>query len=133
MTGHFPLCTTELLDVPFTTLTLLRDPVERTLSYLRHHRAMTPSEGERPLEEIYADPVRFELLHNHMVKMLSLTPVGDERRRAQPHRVHAGPARAVPSDASREIDVVGFQEDFEQFCDEARARDSVGSSVRPSS
>jgi len=52
VTGHFPLCTTELLDAPFTTLTLLRDPVERTLSYLRHHREMTPSEGERPLEEM---------------------------------------------------------------------------------
>jgi len=38
VTGHFPLCTTELLDAEFTTLTVLRDPVERTLSYLRHHR-----------------------------------------------------------------------------------------------
>src|SRR5262249_27089146 len=38
VTGHFPLCTVELLDAPFVTLTLLRDPVERTLSQLRHHR-----------------------------------------------------------------------------------------------
>ena len=38
VTGHFPLCTTELLGGAFTTFTVLRDPVERTLSYLRHHR-----------------------------------------------------------------------------------------------
>src|SRR5690606_24333717 len=32
VTGHFPLCTTELLGVPFSTITVLREPVERTLS-----------------------------------------------------------------------------------------------------
>lgn len=121
VTGHFPLCTTELLDAPFTTLTLLRDPVERTLSYLRHHRAMTPSEGERPLEEIYADPVRFELVHNHMVKMLSLTrsEMSDgalSRVDFTPDRLEAAKRRL------REIDVVGFQEDFEQFCARLRAQ-----------
>ena len=31
ITGHFPLCTTEVLEVPFTTFTVLRDPVERNL------------------------------------------------------------------------------------------------------
>ena len=42
VTGHFPLCTTELLDAPLVTMTILRDPVERTLSQLRHHRAGIP-------------------------------------------------------------------------------------------
>ncbi len=42
VTGHFPLCVTELLDADFATFTVLRDPVERTLSYLRHHRDTTP-------------------------------------------------------------------------------------------
>ena len=41
ITGHFPLCTVELLDADFNTFTVLREPVERTLSYLRHHRKMT--------------------------------------------------------------------------------------------
>ena len=94
VTGHFPLCTTELLDVPFTTLTLLRDPVERTLSYLRHHREPTPADRERPLEEIYDDPVRFELLHNHMVKMLSLHADEMTDGALTPVRVHPRPARA---------------------------------------
>src|SRR4029450_5128014 len=38
ITGHFPLCTTELLGAPFVTFTVLRDPVERTLSALRDMR-----------------------------------------------------------------------------------------------
>jgi hypothetical protein len=121
VTGHFPLCTTELLDAPFTTLTLLRDPVERTLSYLRHHREMTPSEGERPLEEIYADPVRFELLHNHMVKMLSLKR--SEMNDGALSHVEFTPDRLEGAKRRLgEIDVVGFQEDFEQFCEQLRTQ-----------
>ena len=54
--GHFPLCTIELLDAEFTTLTVLRHPVERTLSYLRHHRDTTPADSERSLEELYEQP-----------------------------------------------------------------------------
>lgn len=115
VTGHFPLCTTELLGVPFRTLTVLREPVERTLSFLRHHRAQTPADADRSLEAIYEDPVRFELVHNHMVKMLSLdvaemtdgalTPVAFDAARL---------ARAEAALAT--VDVVGFQEDFEDFC-----------------
>ena len=82
VTGHFPLCTTELLGAQFITLTILRDPVERTLSALRHHREKTPADSERSLEEIYEDPFRFELVHNHMVKMFSLSRGRDDRRRA---------------------------------------------------
>jgi hypothetical protein len=75
ITGHFPLCTTQLLEGRFTTLTLLREPVERTLSYLRHHRENERADRHKSLEEIYHDPFRFYgLVHNHMTKMLSLTP-----------------------------------------------------------
>ena len=75
VTGHFPLCTTDLLNADFTVFTVLRDPVERTLSYLRHHRNTTPADGDLSLEEIYEDPARFRpFIENHMVKMLSLRP-----------------------------------------------------------
>src|SRR5690606_26706641 len=68
--GHFPFCTMELLKGSFTTFTVLREPVERTLSYLRHHRARTPEDRDKSLEEIYDDPFRFHgLAHNHMTKM----------------------------------------------------------------
>ena len=74
VTGHFPYCTRELLDARFTTFTVLREPVERTLSYLRHHRKLTPEDRDKTLEEIYEDPFRFRgLVHNHMVKMFSLS------------------------------------------------------------
>ncbi len=73
VTGHFPLCTLELLDADFRVFTVLRHPVDRTLSYLRHHRQTTPADRESPLEQIYEDPGnRAHFIQDHMVKMLSL-------------------------------------------------------------
>ena len=59
VTGHHPLATAELLGGGFTTLTILREPVERTLSYLRHHRLRTPADAQLTLEGVYDDPFRF--------------------------------------------------------------------------
>lgn len=122
VTGHFPLCTTELLGVPFTTFTVLRDPVERTFSFLRHHRARTPADRDTPLEQIYADDIRFHgLIHNHMVKMFSLRVsemVAGCMTRVEFTREHLERAK----ERLAGVDVVGLQEDFESFCDELRAR-----------
>jgi hypothetical protein len=115
VTGHFPLCTAELLGADFTVFTVLRDPVERTLSYLRHHRDTTPAESERPLEEIYEDPERFRpFIENHMVKMLSLraeemtngmmTVIDFDRRRVR-----------AAKRALRDMDDFGLQQDLEGF------------------
>jgi hypothetical protein len=121
--GHFPLCTTELLGVPFTTITVLRDPVERTLSSLRDMREREPMFRGQPLERIYEDPIRFPcLIHNHMVKMLSITP--DEMTDGALSvvdfdRTHL--ERAQRNLVER-IDVWGVQESFEDLCDELARR-----------
>jgi hypothetical protein len=126
ITGHFPLCTTELIDGRFTTLTLLREPVERTLSYLRHHRENEPSDRHKSLEEIYDDPLRFHgLAHNHMTKMLSLTSeeMASGMDAGMLTRVQFNRDRLERAkEALAGIDAVGFQEHFEDFCDELTAR-----------
>ena len=117
VTGHFPLCTVELLDAPFTTLTLLRDPVERTLSFLRHYRESTPEASDCSLDEIYRDPIRFELVNNHMVKMLSMTVDEMTDGALTPLDLgHRHLERAQERFAA--LDVVGFQESFDDFCAE---------------
>jgi hypothetical protein len=115
VTGHFPLCTVDLLDGDFTTLTILREPVERTLSYLRHHRKVTPEEADRPLEDIYDDPLRFEgLIHNHMVKMFSLTR--EEMTDGVLTPVDFTPERLERAKENLAgVDVVGDQASFEDF------------------
>jgi Sulfotransferase family len=115
VSGHFPLCTAELLGGGFTTLTVLREPVERTLSYLRHFRAMTPEASDKSLEEIYEDPVRFRrLVHNHMVKMFALTP--SEMNFGMMTEIQFTSAHlARAKDQLATVDVVGLQERFEDF------------------
>jgi Sulfotransferase family len=122
VTGHFPLCTRELLGGEFTTLTLLREPVDRTLSYLRHHRHMTEEDREKPLEEIYADPFRFHgLVHNHMVKMFSLT--ASEMTDGVLTKVDFSPSRLERAkERLVRVDVVGLQERFDEFCEELTGR-----------
>lgn len=121
VTGHFPLCTTELLDAPFVTLTILRDPVERTLSQLRHHRETTLADASRSLEEIYENPERFELVHNHMVRMLSL--VADEMTDGAMSAIEVTPQRVERAKAVvAQIDVVGLQHHFDDFCSQLTQR-----------
>lgn len=122
ITGHFPLCTVELLDGQYTTLTLLREPVERTLSYLRHHRQEERADRHRSLEEIYEDPFRFHgFVHNHMTKMLSLTPT--EMTDGMLTRVDFSPGHLERAmEALDGVDAIGLQERFEDFCDELAAR-----------
>jgi hypothetical protein len=116
VTGHFPLCTTELLDADFTTFTILRDPVERTLSYLRHHRAATPADSELCLEEIYEEPGKFRhFIQNHMVKMLSLRKE-EMARTAMMTIVDVDRGRLEAATSALEgIDAFGVQEELEAF------------------
>jgi hypothetical protein len=122
VTGHFPLCVTELLGGGFTTLTVLRHPLERTISYLRHHRVRTPADARLTLEQVYDDGFRFNgLVYNHMTKMLSLSREEMDagaltRVRFTRERLERAKERLAG------IDVVGLQEDFEGFCLELSER-----------
>jgi hypothetical protein len=118
VTGHFPLCTVDRLGGPFTTFTILREPVERALSFLRHQRQEEPRFRGATLEEIYEDPVcRDGLLRNHMVRMLSLST--DEMTHGALTKIHVDIERlAQARDAlERTVDVVGIQERYDDFCE----------------
>jgi hypothetical protein len=126
LTGHFPVRTAELLGVPFITTTVLRHPVDRTLSFLRHQaeRRQRGATKDTPLVEIYEDPFRYEhMIRNHMVRMLSLAP--------EEMLEHDGVLTPVPytrerlqraKDALAALELFGLQECFEDFCDELAHR-----------
>ncbi len=122
VTGHFPFSTAELLGGGFTTFTVLREPVERTLSYLRHFRKMTKAARKMTLEEIYEDPLRYEgLVHNHMVKMFSLGI--DEIEGGIMTRIEFTPERLAQAKAGlAQVDVIGLQETFDDFVGELETR-----------
>jgi hypothetical protein len=116
VTGHFPLCIVDVLDVPFTTFTVLRDPVERTLSLLRRRQAADPRFQGLELEQIYEDAPLRDIIDNHMVKMLSLTAA---EMGPTPLTLPVTANRARLEQAQRgleRIDVIGLQERFDDFC-----------------
>jgi hypothetical protein len=74
LSAHVPLSVAETDCPEARTVLLLRDPVERTLSYLRHCQQRHPEHADLPMEAIYEDEwfyVRF--IQDHQTKMLSMT------------------------------------------------------------
>ncbi len=107
----------------FTTLSVVREPVERTLSFLRHHRKTIPADRHTPYEEIYGDEFRFRtLIQNHMVKMFALTvdEMGTDGMLAHVDFTREHLERAKERVAG--VDVLGTQEHFGDFCLELERR-----------
>lgn len=126
LTGHFPVRVTELLGAPFVTLTVLRHPVERTLSFLRHQaeRRQRGATEDTPLVEIYEDPFRFEaMIQNHMTRTLSLTPEEMVAGDGVLTRVPYTPERLeMAKEALAGLDTFGIQERLDDLCAELEAR-----------
>jgi len=145
-TGHMPYVASELLGIDVIRLTLLRDPVDRTISMLKHVKRLFPSYSEFPLEAIYDDePIFRHYLDNYQTKVFALT--AEERARALaaaanptdsaaarpsvPNQRPFGPSQSIPVDGSRfehakanlaTVDVIGLNERYGEFLDELHAR-----------
>ena len=71
--GHFPFVVTELMGIDLTTVTLLRDPVDRTISQLRTAKARRVRFADASLEEIYEDGFEYPFfIHNHQTKVFAM-------------------------------------------------------------
>lgn len=74
ISAHVPLATRDFLIEPYRTLTLLREPVERTISYLKHCRRYHIEHQNMSLEDIYADDwFRATFMENYQTKIFSMT------------------------------------------------------------
>jgi hypothetical protein len=73
MSGHLPHAAGALLGENRIDVTLLRSPVDRTLSYLQHCQRHHHEHREHPLEEIYEDEwFRDRFMQNHQTKVFSM-------------------------------------------------------------
>lgn len=120
--GHFPLMATDLVGGQLTTITILRDPVERTLSLLRQRRAIHKAEEPLSLEEIYEDPFLFSaLIHDHQAKLFALTQ--EDRPDSYMHELEIDASRLQAAKRNLEqVDVVGTQDRFEELWSELERR-----------
>lgn len=119
ITGHFPLCAAEMLGVPVSTFTVLRDPVERILSFLRQQQVESPEFRDMPIEKIYeTTDLRWSLLTNYMVRQFSteVRELSEGPQWFDEDRVDMAKANLA------HVDVVGLQEDFDGFCANLESR-----------
>ena len=105
--GHFPYFVTAMVP-DAVTMTILREPVARTLSMLAQYRAR--NEPDKTLEAVYDDPrVNDRMLRNHQTKVFS-------------HRSESKPAQPRPTTRSSNLE--------EQVPFSRRALERRGSATR---
>ncbi|MGO9875603.1 MAG: hypothetical protein ACLPVY_17605 [Acidimicrobiia bacterium] len=122
--GHFPYIVTEMLDAELVTVTLLRDPVERTLSLLRVMREQRPAWRELTLEQIYDDVNMFpRLIHNHQTKVFSITR-HDRPRSYRDEILIDGARLELAKQNLGRVDLIGLTEQYDTFT--ATLRDRFG-------
>ena len=63
------------MGIDLMTVTLLRDPIERTISQLRTAKARRVRFADASLEEIYEDGFEFPFfIHDHQTKVFAMEP-----------------------------------------------------------
>jgi hypothetical protein len=114
--GHFPYVAAEVLGGPLITLTILRNPIDRTISLLQQWSRNRPEAG-LSLEQVYDLPEVFErLLHNHQTKIFSMTAEDDPTGYMQRIEVDAGRLELAKQNLAQ-VDIVGLTERYEDFLD----------------
>jgi len=129
--GHYPYVASELLAGEFVRMTVLRDPVERTISLLRQFRRKdpwadpnlrhsAPMEG-LTLEQVYANPLVYEpLVLNHQTKIFSMT--ADDPLDTYMDVMDIDDRRlAIAKENLAKVDFIGLTEQYDDFLDELAA------------
>lgn len=123
--GHFPYLARDILGHDFDAITVLRDPVERTISLLRQLQRpapwMDPSAvapmAPLALEAVYEAPDVFgPLIHNHQTKLFSMTWADEPTGYMQAIEVDRARLAVAKENLGR-VHVVGLTERFDDFLD----------------
>jgi Sulfotransferase family len=117
--GHFPFYATNCVPGPVVTLTILREPIARTISYLKHCKRYHERHAALALEEIYEDPwITATNIRNYQAKLFSL--VRNEGFGTALDEANVDDGRLRRAQANLEtVDIVGILEDFEYFIEQA--------------
>lgn len=117
ISAHVPLAVKEFLLEDYRTLTLLRDPVDRTISYLKHCRRYHIEHQNMALEDIYDDFwFRASFMQNYQTKIFSMTPDESiEEHRLKDHHPTMPPRKEINLDD-------GFKGELAEFKDLAPGR-----------
>lgn len=119
--GHFPYAAAAAYGAPDqTVITILREPVARTVSLLTREQAIR--QPGRPLEDIYSDFLYYKrFVHNHMTKVFSMQLEDGPLAFFSPVPVNRQRLLDAKQNLER-IDLIGFQDSLSDLIDEVRSR-----------
>jgi hypothetical protein len=120
--GHFPYVASELIGRDVVTMTILRDPVSRTISYLKHARRHEERLHDKTLEAIYEDMTTFPgYIWNHQAKVFAMT--ADDPLNQITDVIEIDDRRlAIAKQNLEKVDVVGLTDHFDEFLAELTDR-----------
>lgn len=119
--GHYPFAARHLLDDDVVTLTLLRDPVERTISHIRLIQRTDPRFAQCSLAQVYDDPMSHSFFfHNYQARVFAYDDPANATAMAEVEWDDDRVELARRNLAS--IDVFGFRERLDEFLDKTSAR-----------
>jgi hypothetical protein len=120
--GHFPFVATTLLDTEPLTFTILREPIERTVSVLRHCKRHQDRLHDASLEEIYDDGYVFPMqIHNYQAKQFAMTR--DDKLESHFDVIDVDDKRLEIARANLErVDVLGLNERYGEFLEAMQRR-----------
>ncbi|MCC5952598.1 MAG: hypothetical protein JJU45_10940 [Acidimicrobiia bacterium] len=118
--GHFPLMVREYIRPAPVTLSVLRNPVDRTLSLLKVYSTRPEFQGW-PLERIYDRPfIHKWLVHNHQTRIFSVQASDNPDSFMCPFPLDAARV-ALAREGVASIDVLGVTERYDDFVAEVAA------------
>lgn len=113
--GHHPPVAAEIIGDGVITLSLLRDPVARTISVLKHARRHIDRYADLAYEEIYEDPWVHKLsVLNHQSKLFAMT-LDDPLESCLDALVVDEKRYAMAVNRMESIEVLGLQTHYDQF------------------
>jgi hypothetical protein len=120
--GHFPYVACELLGIDLVKLSLLREPIDRTVSLLQQLKRNGPRHKDSTLEQIYEHPNVFSrLTANHQTKVFA-TKADDDLVDYNNVIVVDADRLALAKRNLAQIDVLGLTEQYDEFLDELQSR-----------
>jgi hypothetical protein len=121
-TGHFPYMVKDLLDPRLVVLTLLRDPIERTISVLKHFKRLDDRYRDLELEQIYDDEHIFgAFVHNQQTAIFSRTREDGYLPIQEPITVDDRRLAVAKANLAK-VQVVGLTSRYADFIAELRTR-----------
>lgn len=113
--GHHPPVVAELIGPDVITMSLIREPVARTISVLKHARRHIDRYADLAYEEIYEDPWVHDLsVLNHQSKLFAMT-LDDKLESCLDALIVDDQRLSMAIDRMRSIEVLGLQSHYDQF------------------